>query len=118
MGEMSDRAKQELKKAGLISSTERIPIRRRTERSVVVNVLTDSSNLIEKTIEEINEEWEPGILPWMEKERPNDYRRMETFEQRININSMSGNIGDLIHSLDGLKSLMVRTRDEYKEHKR
>jgi len=63
--------------------------------------------LIEQTLIEITEHWEPGALEWMKRTRPNDFKKMVTLEEQINQLALSGDANTLNEVLKSHTGLMV-----------
>lgn len=70
-------------------------------------ILNDPYFLVEQTLCELNERWEPGALKWMERNQPKDLERMKTLEEKINQLALDGNLSGLKGALEDYKGLML-----------
>ena len=53
------------------------------------------SLVIDLTLKEIAKDYQPGTLPWMKVNSPEEWRRMLILEQRINGMALEGNLDGL-----------------------
>jgi hypothetical protein len=71
--------------------------------------------LIDETLEDINQEYKPGTLPWMKANRPAEWEKMLTLERSINETALVGNQGGLRGVLDEYRGLILGMVEEYKK---
>lgn len=64
-------------------------------------------DLIDRTLEKINQEWRPGALGWMKRSRPGDWTRMVALEGEINKMALEGNLEGLRGALGEYQSLIL-----------
>ena len=70
--------------------------------------------LIDLTLLEIAREYHSGTLPWMKKNRPNEWGDMITLEKKINGMVLEGNLKGLRGALDEYQSLILAMLREFK----
>jgi len=73
--------------------------------------------LIEQTLTEINEHWEPGAMEWMKRTRPNDSKEMVALEERINQLALSRDVNGLNEVLKSYTGLMVGAARSFKSQR-
>lgn len=65
--------------------------------------------LIDRTIQEINKEWESGALEWIKVNRPDEWEKMLAIENEINRMALAGDIDGLRKALEAYKKLFSGT---------
>jgi hypothetical protein len=71
-------------------------------------ILNDPYFLIEQTLEEINGAWIPGILEWMGRSQPTDWKRLLALEAMINKRALSGDAEGIGTVLEDYRHLLQR----------
>ena len=77
-------------------------------------VQDNPDGLIDRTLREINEAWEPGTVEWIKANRPDEWRKLLTLEQRINRMALGGNLNGLRGGLNEYQSLILAMVKEFK----
>jgi len=76
--------------------------------------------LIDETLERINQEYQPGTLPWMKTNRLNEWEKLLAIECMVNELALGSNLNGLREALgeyQGLILVMVREFKILKEAK-
>ena len=76
--------------------------------------------LIEQTLEEINQEWQPKTLEWIKANRGDEWAKILTLEGEINRMPLCGDLDGLrgaLNSYRGLIIAMVKEFNSLKENK-
>jgi hypothetical protein len=73
--------------------------------------------LIDRTLQEINKEWESGALEWIRVSRPDKWGEMVTLEGRVNELALEGNLKGLREALDEYQRLILSLPREFKSPK-
>lgn len=63
--------------------------------------------LIDETLERINQEYQPGTLPWMKANRPSKWGETVALERRVNETALEGNLKGLREALSEYQSLIL-----------
>jgi len=70
-------------------------------------------SLIDNTLMEIANNYQAGLLPWVKKERPEQWGRMLNIESRINTAALSGNKISLTLALEAYKRFFSEALSVY-----
>lgn len=73
-----------------------------------------ANRLIDLTLEEIGRDYQPGSLPWMKVNRPDEWGKMLTLERGINGMALGGNLDGLRGALNEYQSLIPAMVKEFK----
>ena len=76
-------------------------------------VQDNPDGLIDRTLREINEAWEPGTVEWIKANRPDEWRKLLTLEQRINGMALGGSIEGLREGLNEYQGLTLTMVKEF-----
>jgi len=81
---------------------------------VQMRVENNPYGLIDQTLKEIDEAWEPGTIEWMKANRPNEWGNMLTLERRINETALGGDLKRLREVLSEYQGIILIMVKEYK----
>jgi hypothetical protein len=76
-----------------------------------------ANGLIDLTLKEIARDYQPGTLPWMKVNSPEEWRRMLILEQRINGMALEGNLDSLRGALEEYQGLILGIVKEFRSLK-
>jgi hypothetical protein len=64
------------------------------------------NSLIKNAIGEINQDYHPGTLPWVKRNRSSDWQRMIALEDKVNRLALQGNENELKEALREYKEFV------------
>jgi hypothetical protein len=76
-----------------------------------------ANSLIDATIREIAQAYQPGTLAWMKTNWPDDWTHMLTLEGRVNEMALESDLGGLREALSEYQGLILSMVKEFKAHK-
>jgi hypothetical protein len=79
-----------------------------------MEVQNNPHGLIDRTLEEIARDYQPGVLPWTKANRPDGWRKMLIAEQKINKMPMSCDLDGLRGALSNYQGLILAMVKEFK----
>jgi hypothetical protein len=69
--------------------------------------------LIDQTMNQINEAWDPGTLEWMKVSRPEEWRKMLALEVEINKTALGGDLDGLMGILNSYRGIILAIVKEF-----
>jgi hypothetical protein len=73
-----------------------------------------ANRLIDLTLEDIGRNYQPGSLPWMKVNRPDEWGKMLTLERRITGMALGDALDDLRGTLEEYQGLIAAVVKEFK----
>jgi hypothetical protein len=73
-----------------------------------------ANSLIDATIREIAQAYQPGALAWMKTNRPDEWGNMLTLERRVNETALGGHLKRLREVLSEYQGIILTMVEEFR----